>query len=104
MKVKVGMYLEGDPEGVEEVEFEGREIGSWEGVAESIDPKDQFSATFRLFEGPDGYRVHELLSPLSPDRPYVASLFPVVGHLGYGAYTEDEVREKWGEYFEVPRS
>jgi hypothetical protein len=48
--------------------------------------------------------VHELLSPLSPDRPYVASLFPVVGHLGYGAYTEDEVREKWGEYFEVPRS
>jgi hypothetical protein len=104
MKVQVGEYLEGDSGSVEEVEFEGEEIGLWEGVADSIDPNEQFSATLCLYECPDGYMVHELLSPLSPDRPYQASLYPVVGHLGYGTYTKEEAREKWGQCFEVLNS
>jgi hypothetical protein len=100
VKVLLGEYFEDEPPGLEEVEFEGREIDSWEGVPESIDPNDQFSVTWRLYEGPDGYRVYELLSPLSPGQPYVANLYPVVGHWGYGTYTEEEAREKWGQYFE----
>jgi hypothetical protein len=70
-------------------------------VRESIDPRDQFSVTLRLYEGPESYRVYELLSPLSPRPPYDASLYPVVGHWGYRTYTEDEAREKWGQYFEA---
>ena len=101
MKVLLGDYFEDEISGLEEIEFEGREIDSWEGVWESIDPRDQFSVTLRLYEGPDGYRVYELLSPLSPGQPYRASLYPVVGHWGYGTYPEDEAREKWGQYFKA---
>jgi hypothetical protein len=100
MKVQVGEY---HPDGTfqgETVEFDGREVDSWEGIADSIDPKDQFGMTLRLYESPDGYRVHEFMWSLSPGRNSYASLYPVVGYLGYGTYTEQEVREKWGRYFE----
>ena len=101
VRVLLGAYFEDEPPRFEEVEFEGREIDSWEAVRGFIDPHGQFSVTLRLCEGPDGYRRYELLSPLSPGQPYRASLYPVVGYLGYGTYTEDEAREKWGQYFEA---
>jgi len=81
------------------VEFEGREVDLWEGVVDSIDPDDQFGTTLRLYEGPDGYRVHEVKWALSPGGASESSLHPVVGYWGYGAYTAEEVAEKWGQYF-----
>lgn len=100
MKVKVGDYLpDGTFEG-EEVTFEGREVGTWRGWGDPVDARDQFVAELTLYECPDGYRVHEVVRSLSPDQPSSASLYPVVGHLGYGTYTEEEVRAKWGAHFE----
>ena len=87
----------------EVIEFEGREVAFAEGVRDSIDPNDpdfQFGYTFRLYESPEGYRVHEILWRVSPDQVTDSSLYPVVGDLGYGTYTEQDVKEKWGQYFE----
>jgi hypothetical protein len=38
VKVLLGKYFEDELTGLEEVELEGQEIDSWEGVRESIDP------------------------------------------------------------------
>lgn len=98
-RVQVGEHL---PDGTfdgEYVEFEGREVDRWEGVVDSIDPGDQFGATLRLYECPDGYRVHEFIWALSRDRESESSLYPVVGYLGYGTYIAEEAKEKWGKYF-----
>jgi hypothetical protein len=69
-----------------------------------MDPTVLFLVTNRLYESPDGYRVHETVWPASNDPQDSRTdfaLYPVVGHLGYGTYTEQEAREKWGEFFEV---
>jgi len=87
----------------EVVEIEGREVASAEGVRDSIDPNDpdfQFGNTLRLYESPEGYRVYETLWRVSPDRVDSAALYPAVGYLGYGTYTEQEVKKKWEQYFE----
>lgn len=99
VRVKVGGYLEDGAFDGEEIEFEGQEVDHSESVADSIDSRDQFGATLRLYECPDGYRVHEFLWSLSTGQESEASLYPVVGHLGYGTYTEDEVQEKWAHRF-----
>ena len=85
----------------EEVEFEGREVEVWEGMpGESpMDTNDQFSMTIRLYECPDGYRVHETIWALSPGRSNTYTLYPPAGDMGYGTYTEEGAREKWGGYF-----
>ena len=105
VKVKVGHdYPDGTFKG-EEVEFEGREVGVWEGpLRPPLDPTDLWLVTKRLYECQDGYRVHETIRSASED-PYDSqtdfALYPVVGHWGYGTYTEKEAREKWGTFFEV---
>ncbi len=84
----------------EVVEFEGREADTWEGTHDSIDPHDpdfQFGVTLRLYTCPEGYRVHEVLWRVTPERVMSKALYPVVGHWGYGIYTEEEAREKWGD-------
>jgi hypothetical protein len=100
MKVKVGReHSDGKFEG-EEIECEGREVGVWHGPLPSIDPNDQFLATMLLYECQDGYRVHETIwsaSGLLTER----CLYPVVGFWGYGTYTEQETKEKWGRFYEV---
>lgn len=65
-----------------------------------MNPDDRFLATMLLYECRDGYRVHETLWSAS-GRPTECSLYPVIGYLGYGTYTEQEAREKWGEFFEA---
>jgi hypothetical protein len=103
MEVPVGDYSpDGTFEG-EVVEFDGQEVPVYDGLdTGSGDPGDVWWAILRLYECPDGYRVHELYwSPL-PGQPAVASLMPVVEEedwKGYGTYTEQEAREDWGEYF-----
>ena len=100
LKVKVGKeYPDGTFEG-EEVEFEGREVGVWEGPWPSLDPNDQFLVTNRLYECPDGYRVHEAIWSAS-GHPTGLTLYPVVGNLGHGTYTDQEARKKWGKFFEA---
>jgi hypothetical protein len=104
MQVPVGDYF---PDGTfkgEEVEFEGREVDIYDGLdTESEDPGDVWGVVVRLYECPDGYRVHELVWSLLPGRPAVASLLPVVEEEGYGTYygtyTEQQAMEDWGEYF-----
>jgi hypothetical protein len=100
MNVPVGDYL---PDGTfvgELAEFDGREVGVYDGVYTDLpDPGDTHGLVLRLYECPDGYRVHELLWPLVPGRSAVASLFPAGGDEGLGAYTEQEARDAWGTYF-----
>src|SRR5215217_394883 len=95
-RVQVGTYRDGEFVG-EVVEFTGRKVDLWEGVASSIDSNDQFTVTLRLYECPEGYRVLGFLNPISPGREAESSLYPPVGHLGYGTYTWQEVEEKWGD-------
>lgn len=82
-----------------EIEFEGREVEVWEGMRDFHDPTDNFSMTIRLYECPDGYRVHETIWALSSGWENAYTLYPVVGDVGYGTYAEEEARDKWGDYF-----
>ncbi len=86
----------------EEVEFEGREVEVWEGAPRerSIDPDDHLTVTFRLYECPDGYRVHETVWRLSPGHEDSYTLHPALGYWGYGTYTKEEAWEKYGDYFQ----
>jgi hypothetical protein len=68
-------------------------------VREPIDPREQFSVTLHLYEGPDAYRVYELLSPLSPEQPLTPAS-TLSRALGLRTSTEYEAREKWSKYFE----
>ena len=81
VRVKVGTeYPDGTLDG-EEIEFEGREVEVWEGPWKSIDPNDQFVATFRLYDCPDGYRIHESVWSAS-GQPNRFELYPPMGKLG----------------------
>jgi hypothetical protein len=99
MKVPVGEYLpDGEFDG-DEIELDAREVSVYEGLhAANVHPGDVYGVILRLYEGPDGYRVHELLWPVVPGRSAVASLYPEEEE-GYGTYTEQEAREEWGPYF-----
>jgi hypothetical protein len=100
MEVPEGDYL---PDGRfvgTKIEFDGREVGVCDGLyTDTEDPGDVLGFIFRLYECPDGYRVHELLWSVVPGRSAVASLYPKLGDQGYGTYTEQEAREGWGQYF-----
>lgn len=102
IEVPVGVYLpDGTFEG-ERVEFVGREVRVYDGglYTDTGDPGDVVGFIFRLYESPDGYRVHELLWSPVAGRSTEASLYPGEGEEGtYGSYTEQEAREEWGEYF-----
>ncbi len=101
MEVPVGDYL---PDGTfvgEQAEFDGREVGVYNGLYTDLpDPGDAYGFILRLYECPDGYRVHELLWPVVPGRSASASLFPAGGDEDPEAYTEQEVREGWAPYFQ----
>jgi hypothetical protein len=100
MEVPVGECL---PDGRfvgEKIEFDGREVGVYDGLfTDTEDPGDVLGFVFRLYECPEGYRVHELLWPVMPGRAAVATLYPEVGYRTYDTYTEQEAREGWGQYF-----
>ena len=100
MNVQVGECL---PDGTfdgEPITFEGNAVGVYRDIRLDVaDPNDPYRDIFRLYECPDGYRVHEFLWPLRPGRSAESSLYPVVGDHGYGTYTAEEAAEKWGQYF-----
>jgi hypothetical protein len=100
MEIPVGDYLpDGTFEG-EEIKFEGREVEVRDGLnTETDDPGNVLGFVFRLYQCPEGYRVHELLWPVVPGQAAVASLYPEVGYRMYGTYTEEEARKQWGQHF-----
>jgi hypothetical protein len=101
-EVPVGEYLRDGTFVGEQVEFDGYAVEIYDGLyTGSGDPSQVHGLVLRLYECPDGYRVHELLWPLIPGRSAVASLYPVPGDEGSRAYTEEEVREEWGSYFQA---
>jgi hypothetical protein len=101
VEVPVGDYL---PDGRfvgEEIEVNGREVSVHHGW--DTDPEDLgdvYGVILRLYECPDGYRVHELMWSVVPGRSAVASLFPVGEDGNHVTYTKQEVRQGWGKYFE----
>ena len=100
MEIPVGEYLpDGEFEG-KEIELDAREVGVYEGLqAANVHPGDVYGVILRLYDCPDGYRVHELLWSVVPGRSAVASLYPEEEE-GHGIYTEQQAREEWGPYFE----
>ncbi|MBA2691474.1 MAG: hypothetical protein H0U65_03140 [Rubrobacter sp.] len=99
IEVKVGELHEDARGDTEAVSFTGREIASWEGLADSIDPNDQFGSTLRLYEcplgsGDVGYRVYEYISPLTGGGPPEGTLYPPVLDVGYGLYSWEEVARR----------
>lgn len=99
MEIPVGEYLpDGEFEG-QEIELSAREVAVYEGLhAANVHPGDVYGVILRLYDCPDGYRVHELLWSVVPGRSAVASLYPE-DEVDYGAYTEQEARDEWGTYF-----
>ena len=100
MEVPVGEYLpDGTFEG-EDIEFDGHQVDVYDVLNTANEyPGDVWGIILRLYECPDGYRVHELLWSVVPGRSAVASLYPNLGDQGYGTYTEQEARDGWGQYF-----
>ncbi len=99
-EVPVGEYLRDGTFVGEQVEFDGYAVEIYDGLyTGSGDPSQVHGVVLRLYECPDGYRVHELLWSVVPGRSAVASLYPNLGDQGYGTYTEQEAREGWGQYF-----
>ena len=100
VEVRVGEYLPNGRFRGKEIEFDGSEVDVHDGLwTDTADPGDVYGFVLRLYECPDGYRVHELVWHLVPGRSAVASLYPAEGEQDDEAYTEDEAREQWGEYF-----
>jgi hypothetical protein len=99
MEVPVGEYRpDGEFDG-EEIELDVHEVSVYDGLhTANVHPGDVYGVILRLYEGSDGYRVHELLWSVVPRRSAVASLYPEEDD-GYGAYTEQEAREEWEPYF-----
>jgi len=100
VEVRVGEYLPNGGFRGKNVAFIGSKVGVHDGLwTDTEDPGDVYGFVLRLYECPDGYRVHELVWHLVPGRSAVASLYPAGGDQGDEAYTEDEAREQWGQYF-----
>lgn len=100
IEVTVGELSESGGADIETISFTGRELASWEGLADSIDPNDQFAVTLRLYECPVGtdnvgYRVYEYISPLMGAGVSEGVLYPPVLDAGYGLYSREEVVEKF---------
>jgi hypothetical protein len=102
IEVPVGVYSpDGTFEG-EKIEFDGREVRVYDGglYTDTGDPGDVVGFILRLYECPDGYRVHELLWSPVAGRSTEASLYPGEGEGGaYESYGKQEASEEWGEYF-----
>jgi hypothetical protein len=100
LEVTVGKFSESGGADVEAISFTGREVASWEGLADSIDPNDQFGATLRLYECPVGaddvgYRVYEYISPLTGAGIAEGTLYPPALDAGYGLYSREEAAQKF---------
>ena len=100
VEVRVGEYLSDGRFKGKQIAFDGSEVGLHEGLwTGTEDLGDVYGFLLRLYECPDGYRVHELIWHLVPGRSAVASLYPAGENQGDEAYTREEAREGWGEYF-----
>src|SRR5918998_960939 len=100
LEVPVGEYLPDGRFRGREIAFGGSEVavhdGLWTGT---VDPGGVYGFVLRLYECPDGYRVHELVWSLVPGRAAVASLYPAGQNHDEESYTEEEAKEEWGQYF-----
>jgi hypothetical protein len=100
VEVRIGEYLPDGRFKGREIAFDGSEVDVHDGLwTDTVDPGDVYGFVLRLYECPDGYRVHELVWHLVPGRSAVASLYPAGAERGDEAYTPEEARELWAEYF-----
>ncbi len=61
VEVPVGEYLPDGRFRGREIEFGGMEVGVSDGLwTDTVDPGGVYGFVLRLYECPDGYRVHEL--------------------------------------------
>jgi hypothetical protein len=102
VEVPVGNYHpDGRFEG-ERIQFDGREVGVYDGglYTGAGNPDEVYGFILRLYECPDGYRVHELIWSPVAGRSTEASLYPIAGEdEPHATYMESQIREHYGEYF-----
>ena len=83
VEVRVGEYLPDGRFKGKQIAFYGAEVGVHDGLwTDTVDLGDVYGFLLRLYECPDGYRIHELIWHPVPGRSAVASLYPIGGGQG----------------------